>query len=101
MPTAADTDAFVVVFPADTTSWREGVFNYRRLRRMPATSAGAFQFTGLAPGDYYIAALSARFMNEWDDPLFLERVTGSATTFTLVPGADKTLALKTVAWRGP
>jgi protocatechuate 3,4-dioxygenase beta subunit len=96
---APDTGAWVVVFPADSTSWREGVFSSRRIRRMPATSAAAFQFTGLAPGDYYIAAVSARFMSEWDDPVFLERVMAGATTFTLAPGADTTLALKTIAVR--
>ena len=96
---APDTGAFVVVFPADTSWWREGVFNSRRIRRMPATSAAAFQFTGLAPGDYYIAAVSARLMDQWDDPLFLERVIGSATTITVAPGADTTVALKTIAVR--
>jgi hypothetical protein len=97
---AVDGDADVIVFPADTVLWREGIFDSRRVRRMHATSAGAFEFSGLLPGDYYIAAVSTRVAREWDDPLFLERLLPGATKFTLAPGEDKTIALKTMILQG-
>jgi len=93
---APDADTAVVVFPADTALWREGVFNNRRVRQMPATSSAAFEFNGLAPGDYYIAAISARISAGWQDPLFLERLVSGATKFTLAAEEDRTLALKTI-----
>jgi protocatechuate 3,4-dioxygenase beta subunit len=97
---AADADADVIVFPADTTLWRNGVMTNRRERGMHATPAGTFQFTGLAPGAYYIAAVGARWSGDWRDPEFLESVIEGATRFTLGDGAEQRLVLKTIVPRG-
>jgi hypothetical protein len=92
---AVDPDADVIVFPADTAIWREGIFQSRRVQRVRASSAGAFVFPFLAPGDYCLAAVNARFTLDWQDPDFLERLLPGATKVTLVDGDDKTMVLKT------
>ena len=76
-----DPDADVIAFPADTTGWRHGLFpSSHRMRVTHTTSTAAFEFMGLAPGEYYVAAASARLTTTWDDPAWLER---------LIPGATK------------
>jgi len=91
----ADFGTDVIAFPADSGAWREGIFNFhtRRLRRVRATSARSFEIAGLAPGDYYIAAVSSRFTGQWQDPSFLERLIPGATRLTLAPSEKKHLAL--------
>jgi hypothetical protein len=96
---APDGNANIVVFPADTALWREGVIHNRRARMMRATSAGTFEFSGLAPGEYYIAAISAGSMTDWQDPAFLERIVPAATKVTLGAGEEKTVPLKTLTPR--
>ena len=68
--------SMVVVFPADTTVWRQGIFQSRRVGHVLASSTGAFDMAFLAPGDYYLTAVSARHALEWDDPVFLAGLCG-------------------------
>ena len=96
---APDANANVVVFPADTALWREGVINNRRARMMRATSAATFEFPGLPPGEYYIAAVNAGSMTDWQDPSFLERLVSAAPRVTLGSGEEKTVQLKSVVPR--
>jgi hypothetical protein len=96
---ASDATADIIVFPADTTLWREGIVNNRRVRSMHATSAATFEFSGLGPGDYYIAAVTARAVPDWQDPAFLERLVSVATKFTLGAAEEKTVSLTTVTLR--
>jgi hypothetical protein len=93
---APDAETEVIVFPADSASWREGIFDNRRLRGARASSAAAFEISGLAPGEYYIAAIGTRVAMGWLDPTFLERLIPAATRFTLGAGEDKTLSLRTL-----
>jgi hypothetical protein len=89
----------VIVFPADSTLWREGIFNRRRVLRVRATTAKAFEMTRVGPGDYYIAAVSAKWTAQWQDPSFLERLIPDATRFTLAGTETKTLRLTTIVPR--
>jgi hypothetical protein len=89
----------VVVFPADTSFWREGIFQSRRGWRVRASSAGAFELDGLMLGDYYAAAVDARLTSRWQDPEFLERLIAGAERFTLRAGQDTRIELKTFAPR--
>ena len=93
----ADADADVIIFPADTTVWREGIFQSRRVQRVRASSGGAFEMGFLAPGEYYVTAVSTRHGLEWEDPLFLERLLPGATKVTLADGDDKLVTLTTFA----
>jgi hypothetical protein len=90
----------VVVFPADSTLWRDGVFSDRRTRFVHATSSGAFELPDLAPGEYYIAAVGADVITDWPDPTLPDRLIAGATKFTLAPGGAPVLQLKTVTVRG-
>jgi len=95
---APDADAAVIAFPADSTAWREGVFSSRRTRRVNATSKGAYEMTTLAPGEYFISAVSFRSMPalNWSDPRFLDRLIPVATKITLGVEESKNVPLKTV-----
>ena len=95
----ADDSADVIVFPADTMLWREGIINNRRARLMHATSAATFEFSGLEPGDYYIAAVTTRSVPDWQDPSFLERLIPGATKLSLGSGEEKTVPLTTMTLR--
>ena len=90
----------VVLFPADSTLWRDGVFNDRRTRFVHASSTGAFELPDFAPGVYYIAAVGADVITNWPDPTLLDRLVAGATKFTLAPGDAPVLQLKTVPVRG-
>lgn len=90
-----DLDANILVFPADTVLWREGIFHSRRVRLAPVSAAGAFEFIGLARGEYYVVAVNARLASEWQDPGFLERVIPGAIKISVADGDDKTAALRT------
>ena len=89
-----DTDAVIIVFPADTTLWREGIFQSRRVQRAYATNEGAFNMNALTPGEYYAAAVNSRLALEWQDAAFLERLIPGAVKVTLGDGEDKTVALR-------
>lgn len=92
--TGAGTD--VIAFPADSGAWREGTFNGRRVQRVRATTARGFDIPRLAPGDYYIAAVSSRFTAQWQDPSFLERLIPGATRFSLAGSEKKHLSLAVI-----
>jgi hypothetical protein len=98
---APDDNADVFVFPADTTLWREGIFPpaTRRVRMLPAMSGGTFDLSGLPPGAYYLAAVATRFVGDWQDPAFLDRLTPGATRITLGAGETKTVPLVTITPR--
>ena len=87
----------VIVFPADTELWREGIFpNSWRVRKVHATSNATFDVSNLQPGQYYMAAVSSRLTGEWQDPRFLERLVAAATRITVGDGEERTVALKTI-----
>ena len=97
---AADIATDVIVFPADTALWREGIFSERRVRLVHATSAAAFEIADLAPGEYYIVAIRARPITGWEDLSFLDQLVAGATKFTLGESAEHTVQLKTFTPRG-
>jgi hypothetical protein len=91
---APDSEADVLVFPADSKTWRDGVFGTRRVRLAAASLAGTYLFDGLPAGEYYVAAVDTRLTGRWKDAAFLARLTTSAVRVTLGDGEDKTVALK-------
>jgi hypothetical protein len=96
---APDASADVVVFGVDSTLWREGYFLTRQTRMVHATSAGAFEISGLAPGEYYVAAVSTHLVPEWRSTAFLERLIPGATRVTLGPGRTTTVSLAAITPR--
>ena len=96
---APDSEADVLVFPADSKTWHDGIFGTRRVRLAAASLAGTYVFDGLPAGDYYVAAVDTRLTARWKDAAFLDRLTSSAVRVTLGDGEDKTVALKRTTLR--
>jgi hypothetical protein len=90
-----DTQADVVVFPADHQRWKQYGVGGRRARIARATKTGAYSIQGLPAGDYYVVAVDSASSREWQDPKFLEAASRVATRVTLLDGDKKTLDLKT------
>jgi hypothetical protein len=85
-------DLSMILFPTDRALWFQGS---RRLRApVRPASNGRFSFTGLPPGEYYLAALTDFDPNDWYDPEFLEQVVPGAIKVTLADGERKTQDLK-------
>jgi protocatechuate 3,4-dioxygenase beta subunit len=98
---APDPDTVVIVWPADSTIWREGMSLWsRRMRHVRATSKAAFDMATFAPGEYYVVAVPARQALNWQDPAFLQRLIPGATRITLGPEDSRTVTLKTFSLSG-
>jgi hypothetical protein len=88
------TSASVVLFPDDPTLW---VFPSRRVRMVRVDQTGVFRINSLPPGERYLAlAVDYLEQGEFQDPLFLERMKGRATAFSLNDGENKNLDLTLV-----
>jgi hypothetical protein len=90
-----DRDALVVVFPAEQSEWSGFGLNSRRLRSARPNKGGAFTFTGLPPGDYYVAAIKEEALVQWQDPQILEDLSRSAPSVRLADGETRTQDVKT------
>ena len=90
----ADGDADVVIFPADSTAWKEIGVPARRGRVERVTKAGTFSTTGLPAGDYFVAAIAADAPGDRRDPKVLERLIPSAVRVTLLDGETKNVAVR-------
>jgi hypothetical protein len=97
---AADTDAAVIVFPADSEVWREGILSSRRGRMVRTMSTGEYEISTLAPGDYYVAAIGAAPSLNWQDPALLDQLVAGATRVTLGAEDERIVALRTVSVTG-
>jgi len=94
---AAEPGVAVIVFPADSTTWREGLPATRRVRKVLTTSTGSYDIATLAPGDYYIAAVDTPRALYWrGEPELLERLITVATKVTIGAGEEKSVALRTI-----
>ena len=87
------TSASVVLFPEDAAQW---VFPSRRVRmvRVDQTASSA---RDRSAGERYLAvAVDYLEQGEFQDPVFLERMRGRATAFSLTDGENKNLDLTLV-----
>jgi carboxypeptidase family protein len=89
---------FVVMFPTDKSQWMQ------RARRMKpptrTTNDGKFKFTGLLPGEYYLAALTDFEPNDINNPAFLEQVAAAAMKITVTEGEKKVQDMKIAGGEG-
>jgi protocatechuate 3,4-dioxygenase beta subunit len=84
----------IVIFPADTTAWKDFGLNPARMRMTRANvQSGAFSFGSIVAGDYYAVAIKDEYSSDWMNPLFLEVLARSAQRFALTPGEKRTLDL--------
>ena len=71
--------------------------NAQRLARLvPTDSAGSFEFSRLAPGNYKVLGMDAVDEVEYRDPDFLLKYLPSALDVTLSPGQNATVQLQIV-----
>jgi len=83
-----------VLFPEDAAQW---VFPSRRVRMVRVDQTGVFRAQSLPPGERYLAvAVDYLEQGEFQDPLFLERMRGRATAFSLTDGENKNVDLTLV-----
>jgi hypothetical protein len=75
------------VIPADSTAWKQGVINTRRLRSVRVTTTGAFTFADLAPGAYYVAAIADDLPDNWQLPATLDAITRVAARVVIADAA--------------
>jgi hypothetical protein len=88
------TAASVVLFPEEPAQW---IFPSRRIRMVRADQTGVFRARSLPPGERYLAlAVDYLEQGEFQDPVFLERMKGRATAFSLSEGENKNLDLTLV-----
>lgn len=82
----------IILFPTDKAMWSQ---TSRRLRQpvRPAND-GAFKFTGILAGEYYLAALTDFEMADVFKPEFLEQVAAMAMKITIAEGEKKVQDLK-------
>lgn len=88
------TTAGVVVFPAERAQWRNFGSQPRRIRYIPASTAGVFGLRNLPPGDYFAVAIDDSHSDRWHDPAFLESAARVASRFSLDWGAGTVVDLK-------
>ena len=91
-------DAAVIVFPSDG-AWTNLGASARRLRLVRPSKAGLYTITGLPPGGYDVVAISDALVNQWQDPVFLKKLSGVASRITLIEGQAQSLDLRTAVVR--
>jgi hypothetical protein len=85
---APDLGASVIVFPASPDAWTGGGPQPRRLRAARVGSDGVYHLSGLAAGEYLVAALTTERPN-WQDAKFLATLAPQATRVSLALGDKK------------
>jgi len=77
--TEGDAAASVFLFPANRNRWVDARLGSRTFRLTRTSSAGAFNWTAVPPGDYLLAALRDEDAGDWPDVQFLTRLAAVAT----------------------
>jgi hypothetical protein len=83
-------DGTVVVFPEDTSRWRE---DSRTIRAARPNQHGEFSIKGLPAGKYLIAAVDYVQDGQWHDPEFLAELRLRAERLSLADAEDKRIDL--------
>jgi hypothetical protein len=92
-PNGPDETAEVVVFPADSTGWKEVGAVARRTRIGRAAKGGAFSFTGLPAGEYFVAIIAGSDPRDRQDPAVLAALLPAASRVSLADGGSATVQL--------
>jgi hypothetical protein len=90
-----DTNATVLIFPADYRAWIQNGMSALAARTVPASQAGTYSATGLRPGEYLVAAASEEFLADWQQAAKIEALAPFAERVTLTRGEVKRQDLRT------
>jgi hypothetical protein len=87
--------AIVIAFPTEPADWRNTGLWPARMKAVTVSSTGAYQFTTLPAGTYFVAAIDRSFRTTWQDAALLAQVARSAPRVTLTWGSGTTQDLTT------
>jgi hypothetical protein len=85
----------VVLFAQDSTRWSAALNRHVVISR--PNSDGVFETAALPAGQYYAVALERVDQNAWQDPAFLEEISGRGFLFSLLEGERRTIDLDLAA----
>jgi hypothetical protein len=85
--------ARVVAFPVDRRYWADPRTN-RRSQLATADTTGVYRFARLPAGEYFVSVLESLSLDEWNDPVHLQTLSGSAPRVTLTEGLTSTVDLR-------
>lgn len=91
-------DVWVAAVPAAFQQWIADGLSQRRVG-LDTAADGAFELSGLPPGDYLVAAIALDRDPALQDPEFIRRLASVATRVTLAPGESRILVLRAEAMR--
>ena len=84
-------DVFVIAFAADRSAWGP---NARRVQAVRPGVDGTYVIKDLPPGEYLLAAVTDVDQDEWQDPVFLERLQAVSVKLTISEGEKRILNLR-------
>lgn len=84
----------VVSFPKDPRYWPSAGAARRRFRDASIDQKGGFEITGLPPDEYYLALVENRIDMIWQTPDRLNELARTATTVTVLPGANPRVEIR-------
>jgi len=90
-----DSDAIVLLFPADVQQWTNSGMNPRRFKSALPRKTGEYGLASVPEGDYYLIAIPDKDAAGWQDQKFLEALMRAATRITVGDGEAKTQDLRT------
>jgi hypothetical protein len=98
-PSGPDIGAEVIVFPADSTAWKDIGVPARRSRNERVDRGGRYSAGGLPAGEYFVVAVPSAAIRDWNDPKFLETLIPRAVRVALGDGEKQSVDLKTAVVR--
>jgi hypothetical protein len=72
-------DAAVLIFPVAPATWEAYGLTPVKLRGFPIATSGAYRYTTMSAGDYFVIAVPGEFITGWQDPAFLRKAAAQAT----------------------
>ena len=86
--------ATVITFPTDASAWVGYGSASRRLRTARVDKNGNYNVGALPAGEYFVVAIPERIAADWQNPKFLEGLTGDATRVRIAEGDKRTVSVK-------
>ena len=91
-----DGNAVVLLFPTDDQRWVDYGPNPRQLKTARVTHAGAYRFSDVPEGNYFVIAIRDDLADNWPAPEFLASLRPDAARITVRQGEKSTLSLRTM-----
>jgi len=91
--------AVAIAFPVERELWTGYGITPARIRTAVADTAGAFRFSSLPAGEYFVVAVEEEETYGWQDPTFLEQAQARAVRVAIGWGEAKTQHLQVVRVR--